>query len=381
VEDWSIEELFYAIVPLDIHARLLEDEYRCVATLGVSKKPKSPQRCAHKHSRSAKTAEAALEAFYELKKSTGDKILRNMEIVFRSSMCGSHIGVSARKMNMLKKRLESETQVSEMRELIKKDAKAAAPVTSKTEPVPTQDPKTLPVNQTEPLCFEPYQPPKTASNYVDLAVCKLAITDLSEKEDRKTGSIYIYWLKPDCRRLKIGYTARTKHNPTKRLQEQRNDCAKDYQFHESSPHAITLPHVRRVEKLIHEELKEYRKMATCDSCSRRKGKPVSHNEWFDIDKALVVMVYQKWKDWILTHPYEDDGKNNWILKKDALRSLGEVCKPVEVPKEPILPCRKEETTVKQIGRRMRKATEDVVRERRKGGITVPSRAASAVECC
>jgi hypothetical protein len=373
--DWSIEDLLNAIVPTDIHERLHENKYRCVATLGVSNMPENPQRCDHRHNRSAITAEAALEGLCKLKSGTEEKILGKMEIIFRSSMCGSHINVSTRTRYALIDRLGSGTHVKEMRTWVRKVAEAATSMAKKTEPSLPKDSKTAPAKQSEPLRFEAYQPPKNASDYVELALHKLAITDLSPKLDRKAGFIYIYWLKPDLRRIKIGHSVR--EDPDKRLLEQIKRCGKEYEFHESSPHAITLPHAHRVEKLIHAELMGYRKVTKCDSCLNKKGSPRSHDEWFDIKIALVLEVYQKWKRWILTHPYGDDG----ILKPDALRSLGEVCKPVEVPKEPILPCRKEETTVKQIGRRVRKATEDVVRERRKGGITVPSRAASAVVCC
>ena len=94
-----------------------------------------------------------------------------------------------------------------------------------------------------------------------------------------------------------------------------------------------MPHVYRVEQLIHAELYDYRKKEPqCMGCWK------SHKEWFEIPHKHAVKVVTKWASWMLsTNPYEMGEKSlgaselsRWQLKYCYLADLRGVCLPCPI---------------------------------------------------
>ncbi|MDI1491308.1 MAG: hypothetical protein OHK93_002517 [Ramalina farinacea] len=141
------------------------------------------------------------------------------------------------------------------------------------------------------------------------------------------GRIYIYWVQGNFGLVKIGFTTQTEEQ---RLQQWCRRC-------EHTPHLIELnkaylddlPHVHRVERLIHIELRDQRIIEpVCAGC----GNP--HDEWFIVSNELAKQVTQKWCDWMQQDPYEkiigtpyksSEGKERlkekWTLKQEHLDRL------------------------------------------------------------
>ncbi len=62
-----------------------------------------------------------------------------------------------------------------------------------------------------------------------------------------------------------------------------------------------------VEKLCHKELQNFRKKLRCKSCKNKMDSPQMHEEWFQVRPEVAVRTVQKWRKWMLTSPYNDDG--------------------------------------------------------------------------
>lgn len=150
--------------------------------------------------------------------------------------------------------------------------------------------------------------------------------DLTKRE-LGTGLIYIFWLKGNFGYVKIG---KTSENPQKRLKQWTRACKETFELHPSSYdiELVQIPHVYRVETLIHTELKYYRaKVENCKGCGK------SHNEWFKVSEEFAKKIFHKWSKWIQSTPYEEcieDEKVVWKLK-DTFEpgELRRVCQPVE----------------------------------------------------
>ncbi|KAL5338630.1 meiotically up-regulated gene 113-domain-containing protein [Aspergillus crustosus] len=127
----------------------------------------------------------------------------------------------------------------------------------------------------------------------DLLVLPLTTTDVNH-----SGHIYIFQWKGKFGYHKIGYTT----NLAARLLSWEKQCGRELtsDFPRPTPagEQVPVPHIRRVEGLIHTELGPYRRKETnCPGCSR------SHQEWFDIDQELAMRVVRKWISWIREQPY------------------------------------------------------------------------------
>ncbi|KAF2096456.1 DUF1766-domain-containing protein [Rhizodiscina lignyota] len=154
--------------------------------------------------------------------------------------------------------------------------------------------------------FERYSTKETRQYAPSELVLRRILAPLS-KTELKSGTIYMYWFPPNFGLVKIGVTRR---KAEKRISEWEKvcehrieDCMKETPFEH-------VQHARRVEKLIHAELQEFRRQATCRGCGR------NHREWFDTHKAEGVI--RKWLAWITTAPYEEvvgpEGEKHWRLR-------------------------------------------------------------------
>ncbi|KAF2795456.1 DUF1766-domain-containing protein [Melanomma pulvis-pyrius CBS 109.77] len=169
--------------------------------------------------------------------------------------------------------------------------------------------------------FRPYLPKCTAKLSVSEAL-RSRITEPLNITDLKDGFIYIFWDKENFGKVKIGRT----DNIDRRLKEWSRKCKHTYSYHRPSKTGefAEIPHVSRVERLIHIELKEHREQRACKACGE------THKEWFDIrEEAHVVKIFQKWQKWITQKPYALDRESGkWKLRPEMLDTLPEVCEPV-----------------------------------------------------
>ena len=142
------------------------------------------------------------------------------------------------------------------------------------------------------------------------------------------GRIYMYWVKGNFGLVKIGFTTKT---PEERLQGWLCKCKRTpYPINLNRDYPDDLPHVGRIELLIHTELREERvRVLKCTGCGGG-----AHKEWFVVTIERAQQVTQKWCDWMQQNPYEriketpyksDKGKARvrevWRLKQEHVDSL------------------------------------------------------------
>jgi hypothetical protein len=168
--------------------------------------------------------------------------------------------------------------------------------------------------------FESWQP-KHTQDYTTKASLRIALeTPLSKKELKPA---FIYMLHVDqSGHLKVGYSKDTE----KRRKSWNAQCGYDHQFHKPSHNDVRaeVPHAKRVETLMHTELKECRKIVECAGCEK------THREWFEIPEHHVMAVFQKWKRWIETLPYEKRKDGRWMLRDPESGVHDDVCIPVSL---------------------------------------------------
>ena len=142
------------------------------------------------------------------------------------------------------------------------------------------------------------------------------------KQELDAGYIYAYWNRTVFGAYKIGYTTR---NVDERLIEWESKCK-----HEAErvypPHhevAALVPHAKRVERLIHADLRKCRFVELgCHGCYR------SHCEWFKgLNESLLKSKIEKWTDWMMSEPYEHL-RGNLVLRKSAEDTLREMCREI-----------------------------------------------------
>ncbi|KAJ4313086.1 hypothetical protein N0V94_007120 [Neodidymelliopsis sp. IMI 364377] len=197
--------------------------------------------------------------------------------------------------------------------------------------------------------FNPYKAERSDSSSIAEALQSQIVVPLSET-DKKEGLVYIFWDQQNFGMIKVGRT----NDLDKRLEQWSRQCKMTYHYHQSSRNGslLKVPHVQRIEKLIHIELVNYRKKRHCEGCGK------THIEWFDIDEAKAVKVYQKWRDWIVKEPYAEDQTGKWTIRPEMLDTLAKVCEPVIFEKtkkeSPQLRCRSAQVVMKR--QKARKST-------------------------
>lgn len=171
--------------------------------------------------------------------------------------------------------------------------------------------------------FNPYQAKWSSNASITKDLRSKIIKPLSEA-DKKEGYVYIFWDQQHFGMVKIGRT----DDLGQRLKQWSRQCKTTYHYHQSSRDGtlFKVPHIQRVERLIQIELVNCRKKRRCEGCGK------THIEWFDIDEAKAVQVYQKWRDWIMKRPYAEDHTGEWTIRPDVLDTLSKVCEPVILEK-------------------------------------------------
>lgn len=74
-----------------------------------------------------------------------------------------------------------------------------------------------------------------------------------------------------------------------------------------------VPSVRRVERLVHNELARYRREST--TCVDNPTCGAMHSEWFQVDREHAIEVMVRWTQWMSeADPYDVDGqlRTSWV---------------------------------------------------------------------
>lgn len=183
--------------------------------------------------------------------------------------------------------------------------------------------------------FTSYRAERSSDSELSEALRSKIQKNLSET-DRNDGFIYIFWDQKHFGKVKIGRT----NNLNRRLREWDRQCKTKHRYHRTQDgKPMTIPHVQRIEHLIHRELVNYRMKRACEACG------TNHDEWFDINERQARKVAEKWRNWIMQKPYEMNVEGFWTLKPEMLETLDEVCKPTIIS----------ENDVKTVGNRPRLA--------------------------
>ena len=126
-------------------------------------------------------------------------------------------------------------------------------------------------------------------------------------QEREDGFVYVYWVPGNFGLVKIGWTRK---EVDYRLNEWRKDCGHvPIRIFPQEYEAKKIPHAKRVENMIHTELYKWRRRE--EMCKgRRCG---SHIEWFEVSNEVAVEVAEKWTEWMMKEPYDQDGN----LKKNG----------------------------------------------------------------
>jgi hypothetical protein len=139
------------------------------------------------------------------------------------------------------------------------------------------------------------------------------------KNDMKEGYIYGFQIE-GCAYTKIGLAAKRESEPSleaaleARIREHKRDGWPDPKV----VLKIEVPHVHRVEKLIHYHLGTGRMKEQCD-----RG---SHTEWFNNSLDEIYTVAIAWNHWILSAPYEELHGGRHHLSEEWKGYLGTVPK-------------------------------------------------------
>jgi hypothetical protein len=346
-KETAFQKSLEQIIPKSVHQRLSECQKTCVG----SKTTKQTVRCRNKKAISSRVTLVVLPS---LAKATKEKdyveILGTVKDVIYSTMCHVHSGIatSPDKFSMLENlikgladtthplsfieleqfnswisaifSLESECEVPKIEITLPSDEKpgeAKRPEAGSSEAIYTQVRKAIPP-------FTLYESKNLDKLSTFTALEKLASRPLGVS-DMDPGFIYILWFEGKFGHIKIG---RSK-DPQKRIKRWKSKCGRDIKDVHTAIDLVKVPHVNRVEKLMDAELYISRRALKCTKCG------TNHNEWFHTSQDLAVAIFDKWKDWILQSPYEEDpSTHQWTLRPTFKETLEVVCKPVKLDTKP-----------------------------------------------
>jgi hypothetical protein len=169
-----------------------------------------------------------------------------------------------------------------------------------------------------------YHPPDKPRLSVVKELEKFIVAPISKADADHSGHIYIYQCKGKFGYYKVGLTT----DLAPRLQSWEKQCGRELMsyFPRSEEDLRPVPHISRVERLIHAELAEYRrKEERCQGTTCGK----SHQEWFEVDEQLALRVVRKWIAWMRKEPYvQINGGSTWVLDIHLVGSIKEICTPL-----------------------------------------------------
>lgn len=129
------------------------------------------------------------------------------------------------------------------------------------------------------------------------------------KSELEDGFVYVFWRKGDFGLIKIGYTTNA---TSARLADWQRQCGNDNEDcgAEDRSSQVRVRNVKRVEALVHAELKQYRRKQYGCRCKKVQA----HVEWFEVDIALAQKVVEKWTTWLHERPRYEPRENGKLLE-------------------------------------------------------------------
>ncbi|KAI1663530.1 T5orf172 multi-domain protein [Pyrenophora tritici-repentis] len=343
----KFSKLLEQLIPHDLHARLASNPGYCAASLVTSPSTQCRYKAVPRGSLSG--ISGTVKSLATCKSQQDYRgMLRHIETIVQSVMCCRHQDTAMKqfkagsRISQLRSRLEDITRMtkvdhSTLTQWVNSisDLDARIIHTPRLTAIATNFKPTTQLKQLSKPVFKasstqtvdrfsfssgfmPYQPMKTQTLSISSALYEKAASPLGTK-DLTSGFVYLFWDKAYFGMVKIGNT----NDLTKRLADWNRKCKRKHDYHSSAESQVEMPHVHRVEQLIHTELKECRLRRRCDGCGKL------HQEWFEADEVHVVRVMKKWREWILQEPYVlDKQSGEWVIKPEMLASLEQICEPL-----------------------------------------------------
>jgi hypothetical protein len=341
------------IIPLELLQHLGENSGRCPAwtTLG--------QRC--KRPRAIRPISAQLQNLVAFNPRILLPVIQQLtEVVF----CPSHRKVAFREIQTWREEFQGLSKIEDYESIFPVENERLLALicwirllrwATLSQPSPSSflQPAVGKIVQTEPPPVNPIQDfkpyvSKGLSGTISEELAKLLTRPLNKSDIKYQGSMYIFCQRGNFGHLKIGRSG----NVFSRLKQWNKQCKKTMEIYfpesvknkdESMPDLQKVPHVSRVEALVHLELIHHRRREQkCPGCFK------SHVEWFEVSKDIAIGVVRKWSAWMATLPYEKhmkDGEEQWILKSKEPKYLDKLCRPGITFSTPSLPVVKEEETL------------------------------------
>ncbi|KAL4904647.1 meiotically up-regulated gene 113-domain-containing protein [Aspergillus multicolor] len=318
-EDPRLIKKLKKLIPPHVKDRLVEDGLRCVADI------QRGGRCSKK----AKNVDVGF-ALRQLNVAASEvsSLYETAQTLFSLLLCGIHQKEAARSLTTLRPNDLSDD--SSDRVVTLEHWLAAAREASNPSEAPTPDATPSVAAVIPPLetrfktalpNFIQYHPPDKPRPPVSEELERIIVSPLTAKDVNTAGHIYIYQCQGKFGYCKIGYS--TDH--AARLQSWEKQCGRELTsyFPRSDDDLLPVPHVTRVERLIHAELAEYRrKELGCPGtrCGR------THKEWFEVNELLALLVVRKWLAWMQKLPYRRiPGGSTWVLDVYRVGDIREVC--------------------------------------------------------
>lgn len=132
-------------------------------------------------------------------------------------------------------------------------------------------------------------------------VQKIVKKEITNPDRTRRGYVYVYRTVESIGYVKIGHT----DNVERRLLEWEDQCGYLIDECDELLRGIKrqVPHPKRLEDLIHAELKgERHQVLSCQVCHK------THDEWFKVDPTKAQRVVKKWTSWMNKEPYDEAGK-------------------------------------------------------------------------
>ncbi|KAL8668401.1 MAG: hypothetical protein Q9168_006965 [Polycauliona sp. 1 TL-2023] len=147
--------------------------------------------------------------------------------------------------------------------------------------------------------------------------------ELTRREVKHQGYIYIYNFPGNFGHVKIGVTSRM---PEERLREWQNQCGHvpELLFPMSEEDLQPIPHVYRIESIVHAQLRNCRKKELrCRKCQK------CHVEWFESSVPEATEAVKRWSKWIREEPYEQRSNGSWTLAEGQKEKVRAMCRSIE----------------------------------------------------
>jgi T5orf172 domain len=159
--------------------------------------------------------------------------------------------------------------------------------------------------------YLPYCPKLLTLNPSELVHCRnTALLSLLSRPlgvtAKKDGCVYIFTRPDDPSLVKIGFT---KHSGKARVAAWGKDCCYAARLEFATE---MMPHAWQVERLVQEQLKQYRKKER--KCKWKASCSTQHQEWYEISVGEAQRVVEFWAGWITRYrPWGADGflKPDW----------------------------------------------------------------------